>query len=93
MLDKLPAWVRHLAIVVGAVFLGTVAETIIASGGVSSVNWAASLLSAVDTAAVAGASAALLLWLTPATRQYGVGSYPKADKGDIHDVFGDESNI
>lgn len=89
MLDKLPAWVRHLAIVVGAVFLGTVAETIIASGGVSSVNWAAALLQAVDTAAVAGASAAAFLWLTPATKQYGVGSAPKTDKGDIHDVFED----
>lgn len=89
MLDKLPAWVRHLAIVVGAVFLGTVAETIIASGGVSSVNWAAALLQALDTAAVAGAATAAVLWLTPATRQYGVGSAPKTDKGDLHDIFED----
>ena len=87
MLDKFPAWIRHLVIVIAAVFLGTVAETIIASGGVSSVNWAATLLTAVDTAAVAGASVAALLWLTPATKQYGVGSAPKTDKGDIHDIF------
>ena len=87
MLDQLPAWLRHLVIVVGAVLLGTVAETIIASGGVSSVNWVETLLAAVDTAAVAGATTALFLWLTPATRQYGVGSAPKTDKGDIHDIF------
>ena len=87
MLDKLPAWVRHLAIVVGAVFLGTIAEVIIASGGVSSVNWVDTLLQAVDTAAVAGAATAAFLWLPPLTKQYGVGSAPKTDKGDIHDIF------
>ena len=86
MLDNLPAWLRHLTIVVGAVFLGTVAEAIISSGGVSSLDVVATLVAACDAATVAGASVAAILWLTPATRQYGVGT-PKQDKGDIHDVF------
>lgn len=88
MLDNLPAWLRHLTIVVGAVFLGTVAETIISSGGVSGIDWAATLVLASDAATVAGASVAAVLWLTPATRQYGVGA-PKQDKGDLHDIFED----
>lgn len=74
MLDQLPAWVRHLLIVVAATFAVTVAETIVASGGVSSVNWVDTLLRAVDIAAVAGATTSLALWLTPLTRQYGVGA-------------------
>lgn len=87
MLDNLPAWLRHLTIVVGAVFLGTVADTIVSSGGVSTVDWAATLVAAADAATVAGAAVAAVLWLTPATRQYGVGKPAEPSKGDLHDVF------
>ena len=93
MLDNLPAWLRHLTIVVGAVFLGTVAEAIVSAGGVSGLDLVATLVAACDAATVAGASVAAILWLTPVTRQYGVGA-AKESKGDIHDVFPeDDSNI
>ena len=73
MLDMLPAWARHLVIVAGSVFLSAVVTAVIAAEGVSGVDWSPTLLAAVDAAAVAAATAAAALWLTPLTRQYGVG--------------------
>lgn len=74
MLDRIPAWLRHLLIVVAATFGVTVAEAVVSAGGVSTVDWLGTLLRAVDIAAVAGATTSLALWLTPLTRQYGVGA-------------------
>lgn len=73
MLDKLPAPVRHLLIVAGAVFAGSIASAVIAAGGVLGVDWIHTLTSAVDEAALSVASAAAALWFTPLTKQYGVG--------------------
>lgn len=73
-LDKLPAWARHLVIVFGATFLGSVASAVVAASGVTSLDWPVVLGDAVNLGCTATASAALFLWLTPATRQYGVGS-------------------
>lgn len=82
MLDRLPAWVRHLVIVFGAVALGTFAQSVVDASGVSHLDWTGSAAQAGDAGAVAVAAAALVLWLTPATRQYGVGS-GGGDDGDL----------
>jgi hypothetical protein len=74
MLDELPPWARHLAIVAGAVLGGSIAAAVITAGGVTGVDWPAALRAAIDEAAVAVAAAAAGLWLTPLTRQYGIGS-------------------
>lgn len=74
MLDNLPAWARHLLIVFGAAFGGSVASAIIASAGVSTLDWPLVLVGALDIAAVSTATTAAALWLTPLTRQYGVGA-------------------
>lgn len=73
MLDRLPAWARHIAIVFGAVFGGSVANAIVTGGGVTSLDWITTLRTAVDLGAVSTATAVLVLWLTPLTRQYGIG--------------------
>ena len=74
MLDSLPAWLRHLLIVFGAAFGGSIASAIIASAGVVALDCPLVLQGALDNAAVSTASTAAALWLTPLTRQYGVGS-------------------
>lgn len=74
MLDRLPAWLRHLVIAFGAVAGGSVAQSIVEAHGVSTVDWPATAVQAVDAGAVAVAVIAAALWFTPLTRQYGVGS-------------------
>lgn len=77
-IDRIPSWLRHLVIVFGSVLLGALAQDIIVAGGVFDVSWLDSAKDSIDAAAVSTASAATVLWLTPLTRQYGVGS-PKAE--------------
>lgn len=68
---RLPAWLRHLIAIFLAVFVVTVATSIVGNGGVqnlpSDVLW-----SAIDAAALAVASV-VVLWVTPFTDAYGVG--------------------
>lgn len=77
MLDNLPPWTRHLIIVAFASFVGFVGEAILASGGVSALDWAKTLTSAVDSTAVATITVMLIMYVTPLTRQYGLGSASK----------------
>lgn len=79
MLDRLPAWLRHLCIVFGAVAASVVAQSVVDAGGVSALDWSTLAVQAVDAGAAAVGAAALLLWLTPATRQYGVGRGGRGD--------------
>jgi membrane protein YdbS with pleckstrin-like domain len=72
LLDRLPAWIRHLVIVFGATFVTVVAKAVAASNGVTNVAWSTVWWAAVDGAAAAVA-AVVLLAVTPVTRQYGVG--------------------
>jgi hypothetical protein len=74
MLDKLPAWARHLLIVAGGTFAGTICTAVIGAGGVTDVDWLEALRAAVNLAAVTTATTAAALWLTPLTRKYGVGA-------------------
>jgi uncharacterized membrane protein len=69
-LDKLPAWLRHLLIVVGVAALTTISQGF-SNGGVDHISWK-DVLNAVVAAAVGYG----LLALTPLTRQYGVGAPP-----------------
>ena len=79
ILDKVPAPVRHLLIVAGAVFGGYIVQAVLAAHGVSGVDWSGTLVDAVDATAVAVATAAAALWLTPLTSQYGVGASGSSD--------------
>lgn len=81
MLDRLPAWLRHLVIAFAAVAGSTVAQAVIEAGGVSQIVWTDLALDALDAGAVAVALVAATLWLTPLTKQYGVGA-----GGDSDDV-------
>lgn len=74
MLDKLPAQVRHLAIIAFTTFGGVIVTAIFAAQGVTDVLWSSTLLTAVNVTAVALAAGASALYLTPLTRQYGWGS-------------------
>ena len=73
MLDKFQPLVRHLLIVVGGTFGGAVLNAVIDAKGVTGVDWANTLVSATDGSFYAGAVAAVTLWLTPLTKQYGIG--------------------
>lgn len=81
-LDKIPALWRHVIILVLISPLGMVAldlaRLIIADGGVRGLDGGA-LLALLDTFAVAAAGgivSSVTMYVTPLTRQYGVGSIP-----------------
>lgn len=74
MLDKLPAWARHLLIVAGAAAGGFIITNIQVANGVTAIDWPTVLQQGLNVTAVAVASAAAALWTTPLTRQYGVGA-------------------
>lgn len=84
MLDKLPAWARHLLIIFGAAFGGLFFSAIVKAGGVLPFPWQATFVAAVNAGAVAVAGT-VVLWCTSATRQYGVGA-SKAIGGDSDDT-------
>jgi hypothetical protein len=71
MLDRIPAWARHLAIVFFAVAITVITKAIAASGGASGVHWHTVLWAAID-AGIAAVSAVVALWATPLTGQYGL---------------------
>ena len=73
MLDRLPAWARHLAIVFGSVFGLFFAKAVIAAGGIWPFPWADTFRAAVNAGAAA-VCAVLALWFTTLVRQYGTGS-------------------
>lgn len=73
VLDKLPASVRHLIIVFGASFGGRIVSAIVDAQGVTGVAWLDTLKAALNVASLAAATAIAALYLTPLTRQYGVG--------------------
>jgi hypothetical protein len=74
IIDKLPAWLRHLLIAAAAVFGGVIVQDVITAGGVTTIDWLPALRDALDVTAVSTATIAAALWLTPLTRQYGIGS-------------------
>ena len=71
MLDKLPAPVRHLLLIVGATFLGVIAKAILDAKGVTGVHWATTATLALNSAIVTGVTAFMVLYLTPITKQWG----------------------
>jgi hypothetical protein len=80
LLDKIPAVWRHLIILAVvspiALLIVTVCAAIVTGGGFA-LDWAAELTKAGNIAVVSaagGISGWVLLYITPLTRQYGVGS-------------------
>lgn len=80
MLDNLPAWSRHLLVlaVIAPVagFVGFEAAAVVANHGISGMDWSGEAQSALDVAAVTSASGVIAwvaMFVTPLTRQYGVG--------------------
>lgn len=79
-LDKWAAWARHLFILAVvapvAALVVSVATGIVTSGGFSDVDFGTVFAASLDLAAVSLASGILgwvALFITPLTRQYGVG--------------------
>lgn len=72
-LDRLPAWLRHALIAFVAAYIGTILDAVITAHGVTLVAWPNILVTALDAAALATAVAISTLYLTPITKQYGVG--------------------
>lgn len=72
MLDKLPAQVRHLILIIGATFLGVIVKAIITAQGVTGVHWGSVSTLALNTAVVTGVTSFVALYLTPVTKQYGL---------------------
>ena len=72
--DALPAPIRHLIVVFASTFSGSLVQDIVGAGGVSGLAWSTDLIAALDAGAVAAVTASGLLWFTPATRLYGIGS-------------------
>ena len=70
--DRLPLPLQHLVVLFAATFGGSLVQDITGAGGVTGVAWHAALVAALNAAAVATASGAALLWLSPATRTYGL---------------------
>lgn len=66
LIDKLPAWLRHLLIIVATAGLGVLVQ-------VPYSGWDSDLRSHAIDAAVGAGITFLLLLLTPLTSQYGVG--------------------
>lgn len=81
MLDRLPAWARHYAIIFGAVFGLFIAQAIVREGGVWPFPALDVIRGAVNAAAVATAGVAVLA-LTTLTRQYARGADPKVSPTD-----------
>lgn len=81
MFDRLPAWLRHFLILVFlaplVLFVSLLAAQIVAGGGIDGFAWGDEAYAALNTAIVTIASGLLswiALYVTPLTRQYGVGS-------------------
>ncbi len=65
--------IRHgLAILIGT-FLGIFFTAIISNGGVTTLDFGATFISAIDDAVVAAVSSVLILYVTPLTKSYGIG--------------------
>lgn len=73
MLDNLPAWARHAIIVFGGAFASIIVNAIIVAKGVTGVDWAVTAMDALNYGALATALSISALYITPLTRQYGVG--------------------
>lgn len=80
MLDRLPAWGRHaviLCVIAPLVALiGVPLAAILAAGGVLGVDWHDVLVDAVNAAGTSlatGIGAWIASYVSPLTRQYGVG--------------------
>ena len=77
MLDKLPAWARHLVLVVLVPAVMAAVQVVWGvlqnSGlnGIQAMNWGDVWKAFIGALLVAGAA-----WITPLTHQYGVGSAP-----------------
>jgi len=89
MLDRLPAWARHavlLCVVAPLVALiGVPLTEVLGARGIEGVDWHATLVTAVNAAAVSlatGIGAWVASYVSPLTGQYGVGA-PSAGEPDL----------
>jgi hypothetical protein len=87
MLDKLPAWVRHIAIMFAATFTAFFGQAIIAADGVSRLDFMSTFIDALDSSIVATVVVGLALYVTPLTRQYGIGEKEHSSSDDKFDIF------
>lgn len=81
MFDRLPAWLRHFLILVVlaplVLFASLIAARIVAEGGIDGFAWDDEAYAAFNTSIVSlmgGVLTWVALYITPLTRQYGVGA-------------------
>lgn len=75
ILDKLPAPVRHFALVFIGAFVTTILGVVSANtSDLGAVDWRTAVLDALGAGLASGVAAVGLAAGTPLTRQYGVGS-------------------
>jgi hypothetical protein len=71
LLDRLPAQVRHLILIFLGAFIGPLALQV--QNGVNPLTWNITTFKEVLGAAITAAIGGVLLYVTPLTKQYGIG--------------------
>jgi len=71
----------------GATFLAFFGQEIIAADGVTGLDFVSTFVDALDSSVVATVAVGLALYVTPLTRQYGIGSKEVSTSDDKFDVF------
>lgn len=78
--DSLNPTVKHVVVGFISGFASVVVNAVVASHGITGVKWASVSIDAVNAGALGAVSIASLMWLTPLTHEYGVGSSNKTPK-------------
>jgi hypothetical protein len=92
MLDRLPASVRHFILVFVGAAGSILVSDITAANGVTNVAWVQSLTDALNAGVLASVGVLAAMYLTPMTRQYGIGSLSSNPDNVTGDAEGD-SNV
>jgi hypothetical protein len=71
----------------GATFLAFFGQEIIAADGVIGLDFVSTFVDALDSSIVATVAVGLALYVTPLTRQYGLGHHEEASKLNGDDKF------
>jgi hypothetical protein len=73
LLDKLPAWARHLLLIIAVPAAGVYAQAIVKHDGFVGVDWSGSTRTAVSLAGFSFAAWFVGVFATGLTQQYGTG--------------------
>jgi hypothetical protein len=74
MFDKLPLIVQHVLCGFMSSAAYVIVDGVLSAKGVTGVKWDSTLMSALNAGTVGAMGLCSVLWLTPFSRKYGVGS-------------------